>query len=266
MHIKSQYVLYNISCKDFFCCRLPGMNWRKCCYLHDRRYCRYVCLGNHDYMGNPLTQIEYTSCEHNDEGLWYLPNSTYHIRHVLEDGTAINFFALDTNGVDSSLRWRHPNLGDVLRDVILPGLDEKLKACPKNEWKIVFGHHPCYTAGADHGVDGELLRTTGSTMIGAPGFGLEKILEDNKVHAYFAGHEHCLQYHKQEGMSTHHFVGGAGSHTGFCGGISERIKLRFIDPTMANGFIAAEVTQDRMTVQLIHALDNKVIHTVQITK
>jgi len=63
-----------------------------------------VCLGNHDYYGNPQSQIDYTKHPANYRGLWQCPSNNYNFKVNdlgQEDAGCANplveFFCIDTN-------------------------------------------------------------------------------------------------------------------------------------------------------------------------
>lgn len=85
----------------------------------------YAALGNHDYAGDPQSQIDYS--RHNLQ--WRMPSRYYAYRKE-----NVEFFVIDTNRFDADQRrW-------------LKGLLENSDA----PWKIVYGHHPVYSSG-EHG-------------------------------------------------------------------------------------------------------------------
>jgi len=197
-----------------------------------------VCLGNHDYYGCPEAQIDFTRCPLNPGGLWQCDGQNYTFTAELPDGGAVDFFALDTNGCQESVRRARPHLKEDLRHYIRD-LDEKLRQSQAT-WKVVFGHHPMYTKGVNHGRLGRCLRddkyevqTLSGERVCLPGYGLEKVLIANGVDAYFSGHEHLLQQHSCGGVG--HFVCGASGAEaiGLYGG--EDMQPRDSHPQWADG-------------------------------
>ena len=91
----------------------------------------------------------------------------------------VQFFALDTNEVsDAQLFWLKSEL-----------------ARSRAPWKLVYGHHPIYSAGV-HADSQELIKR------------LLPILK-GRVDVYLAGHDHDLQHLKEDG-GVHFFVAGGG--------------------------------------------------------
>jgi tartrate-resistant acid phosphatase type 5 len=132
----------------------------------------YATLGNHDWglPDSPAAEILHTR----DSPTWRMPAPYY----TFTAGPA-QFFALDTNEVsEAQLRW----------------LDDALRAS-RARWRIVYGHHPIYSAGV-HG-DHEGLKAR-----------LLPLLR-NRADVYLAGHDHDLQ-HLRADEGVHFFVSGTG--------------------------------------------------------
>ena len=68
----------------------------------------------------------------------------------------------------------------------------------RNNWKLVFGHHPLYTCG---------MRKTQPQYMRK----FEGLFNETHVDAYICGHEHDLQVHKPTGTVTYFVSGGGGS-------------------------------------------------------
>lgn len=130
----------------------------------------YPTLGNHDYYGNVQAQLDYQS----PSKTWHFPARQYEFR---VGDTA--FFALDTLDPNpEQIRW----FADAF-------------ASSDAKCKIVYGHHPIYSAGK-HGdtpwLEKELLP-----------------LIRGKAVAYVAGHDHDMQ-HLKPVDGTHFLVSGGG--------------------------------------------------------
>lgn len=131
-----------------------------------------LVLGNHDYMGNPQAQIDFTAHDKNPSGLWQLPAQNYAFTHEVPAAPApfsVDFFALDTNGCQGHVRRSHPESEQALSGHIAR-LQDALAASTA-DWKIVFAHHPLYTVGVNHGVLGRCLRDETYTFEGRSGVG-----------------------------------------------------------------------------------------------
>mmetsp|Transcript_3150 Transcript_3150/g.5652 ORF Transcript_3150/g.5652 Transcript_3150/m.5652 type:complete len:467 (-) Transcript_3150:378-1778(-) len=212
----------------------------------------HVCLGNHDYEGNPKAQIEFTSSANNPGGYWHCPSENYDFSCPLPGGGCADFFALDTNACSTSLEWKYPNALPLLQAHVDTVLRSKLSASQAT-WKLVFGHHPMYNQGSRHWTQGHLLREECH---------LEESLVANGVHAYFCGHEHVFQHHFCHGVD--HFCCGASgaSYSNFYGGrCGDKTSPGWADEALHAGFAEVCLTSTSMTVSFISA-DESVIHTV----
>ncbi len=133
--------------------------------LLDEKVEFYATLGNHD-----STAEEFFKPFHMGGERYY----------AFTKGNA-RFFVLDSNYLDpAQLQW----------------LEKQLGATTDSDWKIVYMHHPIYSAGSYHGVDPE------RRMV------LEPLLLKYGVDAVFSGHEHFYERLKpQHGIA--YFTSGA---------------------------------------------------------
>ncbi|MCI0622017.1 MAG: metallophosphoesterase [Acidobacteria bacterium] len=132
----------------------------------------YASLGNHDwgFSDSPAAEVLYTQ----QSPTWRLPATYYSFT-----AGAVQFFALDTNEIpEAQLVWLKQELA-------------KSRAI----WKLVYGHHPIYSAGV-HEDNPRLVKQ------------LMPVLKD-RADIFFAGHDHDLQHLKTEG-GVHFFVSGGG--------------------------------------------------------
>lgn len=168
----------------------------------------FATLGNHDWhlSDSPAAEIMYAR----QSPSWRMPAPYY----TFTAGPT-QFFALDTNEVsEAQLVW----LNDAL-------------ANSKARWKIVFGHHPIYSAG-EHSSDKDLIKRLLPVLKG-------------RADVYLAGHEHDQQHLKSEG-GVHFFVsGGAGIRP-----ITPNSE-RTLFAKSAHGFVTLEVSADKLTVKYL---------------
>ncbi len=132
----------------------------------------FATLGNHDwgFPDSPAAEILYSQ----QSASWRMPAPYYTFT-----AGAVQFFALDTNEVsEAQLVWLN---------------DELTKS--RARWKLVYGHHPIYSAGR-HGDSKSLIRRLLPLLRG-------------RADVYLAGHDHDLQHLKPEG-GVHFFVSGGG--------------------------------------------------------
>jgi predicted phosphodiesterase len=132
----------------------------------------YATMGNHDwgYPDSPAAELLYAR----QSPSWQMPAPYYTFT-----AGSIQFFALDTNEVsEAQLIWLKEEL-------------DKSRA----RWKLVYGHHPIYSAG-QHGNNISLIGRLLPVLKG-------------RADVYLAGHDHDLQHLKPEG-ALHLFVSGGG--------------------------------------------------------
>ena len=157
-----------------------------------------VILGNHDYRGNVQAQLDYS--RHSPR--WQLPARYYQLTETLPDGSAADFFYLDTSPFIRKYIGSKTDISGQDTDAQLAWLDAALTKSTAR-WKIVIGHHPVYTAlddsdGYDHDQPDLIAR-------------LNPLLVKHSIPLYICGHDHCLQVVQVAGIT--HVVNGAGSQT-----------------------------------------------------
>jgi hypothetical protein len=170
----------------------------------------YASLGNHDwgYADSPAAEVLYT---HHSQS-WRMPKTYY----TFTAGPA-QFFALDTNEISrAQLMW----------------LDEQL-AASKARWKIVYGHHPIYSAGT-HADSPRMIRQ------------LLPVLKARHVDVFIAGHDHDVQHLRADGGVNFFVAGGAGA-----GLRTPAAGPRTIFAQAVHGFAVMEVAPKALTVRFI---------------
>jgi hypothetical protein len=151
----------------------------------------YPVLGNHDYGTDPEAQVRYSKISRR----WNMPALYYSKEvNISKEGGKVLFVFIDTQPIVYDFEERQPKKQ-------LQWIDDTLsKASADVKWKIVIGHHPCYTVGPRiKNYDTLAIRKA-----------LSGIFEKHKVDVYLSGHEHSLQHLKPDGY-THQFISGAGS-------------------------------------------------------
>ena len=163
---------------------------------------------------------------------WSMPGLFYWQGKRLSDGTAADFFFLDTTPIvteNSGIREFFPGAGD---DAQLQWLEQAL-ATSNARWKIVVGHHPVFARG-DHGSTPELVRL------------VQPLLERYSVKAYLNGHDHNLQHIVVNGI--HYLTSGAGSKPRPTGKITGTL-FSSSEP----GFLRARLSPADMEIAFINA-------------
>ena len=183
----------------------------------------YATFGNHDWVfgDSPAAEILYTGRSQS----WRLPAPYYTFT-----AGPVQFFALDTNEISEAQRlW--------LKDEL-----EKSRA----PWKLVYGHHPIYSAGT-HGDNNGLIRR------------LLPLLKD-RADIYLAGHDHDLEHLKPEG-GLHFFISGGGG-----AGIRQpKPDPRCLFAKGVHGFTVLEADMTALKVSFIGA-DNALLYSYTLKK
>ena len=193
----------------------------------------YVVLGNHDYQGSVQAQLDYVYLS----ARWCLPSRYYAVEKAINATASALLVFLDTSPFLSSYQANGPEYIEGVRgqdpEWQLSWLKRTL-AASKAAWKLVFGHHPIYSASPYHGDTLELQSR------------LLPILQAHHVQAYICGHEHDLQHLAADGVD--YFVSGAGAEcreSGWCS--ASRYSVCEL------GFSAVSLTGDRLRVEFYDA-------------
>ncbi len=214
----------------------------------------YPVLGNHDWHSDVDAQIRYSKISRR----WDMP-ARYYSKEVSLNKDAdkeiktpgapkskdkVLFVMMDTDP------FLHEDKADYVEKQIAWLKDTLANASADVKWKIVIGHHPCYTVGPRiNNYDTITMRKT-----------LPQIFADNKVDVYLSGHEHSLQHLKPEGF-CHQFISGAGSElTPVTTGIP---YSRF--QASDHGFMYFSADANRLNVKAINYSGN-ILYETTLTK
>jgi hypothetical protein len=201
----------------------------------------YVSLGNHDYRGKIQAQIEYGKTHKN----WILPSAYYTFTRTFDDGTAVQFFALDTVTI----------VGDesatATERAQLDWLDSELGKSTAR-WKIVFGHRPLYSNTT------KARAAQRKVMIDA----VESLFTRHHVDVYLAGHDHSLEMLKPV-KGVHYVItgGGAGPDKAYA---VEWTDASYYAATLG-GFTLCRISRDELVIEFVR-LDATTQYAYTITK
>ena len=197
----------------------------------------YPVLGNHDYGGSAQAQLEYSRVSRR----WRLPARYHSFERTLEDGNSALFVFLDTNPFEKKYHreeqdsFFHANLVIGSADSLAQKkwlLDVLQKS--KARWKIVFGHHPLYSAGKRKGLTGDVSAS------------LLPVLLQGGANIYVAGHEHHLEHDVLEGR-LHHFISGAGSEVR---PVSNNSLTRYV--AAEHGFLSLSINSEAVLCRFVN--------------
>jgi len=163
----------------------------------------YVCLGNHDYIGNAAAQVDMSRIYQQ----WVMPDRFFNVQK-----NNIELFFIDTTPWIEHNYVEH-HFGNQYGIGPGPWVDfehQKTRIIEQKEWliraleqstasrKFIVGHHPLWTFGYHRHQTGDFYSF------------LKNILLQYNIEAYLCGHDHNMQHIVSE-EGIHEFVSGAGS-------------------------------------------------------
>ena len=155
----------------------------------------YPVLGNHDYKGNTQAQIDYSAISRR----WRMESRYYTIVKKVNDSVSARLIFLDTSPLVDGY-YHKADFPDVPKQDTAKQLAwlKEVLAGSKEQWILVFGHHPIYSASHVHGSTSELIAK------------VKPLLEQYHAQLYFSGHDHDLQHLKEKNGKIDYIVTGAG--------------------------------------------------------
>jgi hypothetical protein len=124
----------------------------------------------------------------------------YTITRKVNDSVSVLFIFLDTTPLIIEYRDHPLEYPDAVKQDMekeLRWLDGVL-ANSKEQWKIVFGHHPVYSASLKHGNTPEMIEK------------VKPLFEKYRAQFYFCGHDHDFQHLHEKGKNVEYIVTGTG--------------------------------------------------------
>jgi tartrate-resistant acid phosphatase type 5 len=187
----------------------------------------YATFGNHDYEN--LKSLDAEVRRSTQDRSWCLPRPYYTFT-----AGPVQFFAIDTTPLDKPhLDGKGPTKVSAQREWL-----EKALASSTARWKVVYGHHPVYSTGTEHGDTPAMIRE------------VLPLLKKHHVDVYLSGHDHDMEYLRPED-DVHFFVSGAGGHhLREMGTATGRRKWAV---GLTPGFAVLEVDQDLLAVSFFCA-------------
>jgi Calcineurin-like phosphoesterase len=164
----------------------------------------YAALGNHDSQTNRF----------------YKPWNMNGERYYAFAKKNVKFFVLDSDYMDpKQLQW----------------VDTELKSA-RDDWKIVYFHHPLYSSGGRHGSEVDLRVT------------LEPLFVKYGVNVVYSGHDHIYErIRPQKGI--YYFVSGSGGQ--LRGGDLKKSPLTAAGYDAEQTFMLNEIAGDELFFQVI---------------
>ncbi|WP_206055232.1 metallophosphoesterase [Nocardia sp. CS682] len=214
-----------------------------------------MVLGNHDCSGifagsggNP-SKGDHEVAYHQRSARWYMPSRYYQVALPAGAEPLVEFFALDTVPVSSTVLQTDPHYqwnGPYMRGQ-RQWLERALTAS-RATWKIVLTHHP-YRNNGKHGNAGAYDGvTTGDYMSGRH---LKELFEElvcGKADYILSGHDHTSQILDTAGASggTQQIVCGASAKQG--DGSSAVTNKAFWQDFSSLGFMIAKIRRNAVTL------------------
>ena len=155
----------------------------------------YPVLGNHDYRGNTQAEIDYSKISRR----WKLDSHYYTFARKINDSISARLIFLDTPPLVDEY-YKKPGYPDVFKQDSAKQMVwlKDVLANSKEQWKLVFGHHPVYSASNKHGNTPELIKR------------LKPLFEKYHVQFYICGHDHDMQHLMEKGKTVNYIVTGVG--------------------------------------------------------
>jgi tartrate-resistant acid phosphatase type 5 len=156
----------------------------------------YPVLGNHDYHGSPQAEIDYSKISRR----WRLTDHYYSIVKKVNDSVSARLIFLDTSPLVDAYHKNSNQYPEIVKQDTAKEIRwlKDVLSNAKEQWILVFGHHPVFSASKTHGNTKEMIER------------IEPLLEKYHAQFYFCGHDHDLQHLHKPGQSVDYIVTGAG--------------------------------------------------------
>jgi metallophosphoesterase superfamily enzyme len=162
----------------------------------------FPVLGNHDYKGSTQAEIDYSKISRR----WRLTDHYYSFVKKVNESVSARFIFLDTPPFVEEYQKRPEGYPDVAKQDTAKEIKwlKDVLANSKEQWILVFGHHPIYSASKTHGNTKEMIER------------VKPLLEQYHAQFYFCGHDHDLQHLREKGGKVDYIVTGTGGDTRPC--------------------------------------------------
>lgn len=153
----------------------------------------YPALGNHDHGGNIQAQVDYSKISRR----WKMPASYYTLVKTRND-VSIRLVILDTYSLVQGFGSTSSTYPLKAAQRQIAWVDSVLTVA-KEDWVIVVGHHPVYSAHPTRKNTKELVQY------------LNPVLNKHDVDYFIGAHDHIFQHLKDPNSKIDYFVNTAGS-------------------------------------------------------
>ncbi|MCX6335114.1 MAG: metallophosphoesterase [Bacteroidia bacterium] len=153
----------------------------------------YPALGNHDHGGNIQAQIDYSNISRR----WRMPSNYYTLVKTRND-VSIRLIILDTYSMVEGFGSPDDKYTLKAAQKQVHFVDSVLTV-EKEDWVVVVGHHPVYSAHPTRHNTKELVQY------------LNPVLNRHDVDYFVGAHDHIFQHLKDPNSKIDYFVNTAGS-------------------------------------------------------
>jgi metallophosphoesterase superfamily enzyme len=162
----------------------------------------FPVLGNHDYKGSTQAEIDYSKISRR----WRLTDHYYTFVKKVNESVSARFIFLDTPPLVEEYQKKPEGYPDVAKQDTAKEIKwlKDVLANSKEQWILVFGHHPIYSASKTHGNTKEMIER------------VKPLLEQYHAQFYFCGHDHDLQHLREKEGKVDYIVTGTGGDTRPC--------------------------------------------------
>jgi len=152
----------------------------------------HPALGNHDYLGSPDAEVDYSL----HSKTWKMPARYYSFVEKANTRNPVRFIVLDT----PDLIQAYQSLSDTSKYDSIPQYVwlKHLLSGIKEQWIIVTGHHPVFSASHFHGDTYEMKKL------------IKPLFDQYNVDFYICGHDHNFEHATETGKFTDYIVTGTG--------------------------------------------------------
>jgi metallophosphoesterase superfamily enzyme len=196
----------------------------------------YPALGNHDHGGNIQAQIDYSEISRR----WKMP-APYYTLVKTRDDVSIRLIILDTYSMVEGFGSPDEKYTREAAVKQVAWADSVLSS-EKEDWVIIVGHHPVYSAHPTRQNTEELVEF------------LLPVMKKHDVDFYIGAHDHIFQHLRDPGSSIDYFVNTAGSSVR---AVATNAMTRFA--ASSPGFSIVSATETELAMFFIN-IEGKVIY------